>query len=169
MTWDEDPQFRGSSLITTGLRDVSHLLLQKLACLLIMIETDNGQTDTQPPVALPSTCPLPAASRFQQMPELIRAAYVSPRSPSAILKHVLPEDVVSLSINANKLISDIFYGILNDYYCSQRSSLFFTSSLICWFLSRWCDLHLQLLLVRQPFAHLSPAGTGRDAYLMLRN
>lgn len=45
-----------------------------------MIETDNGETDTQPPVGLPSTCPLPAASRFQQMPELIRAAYVSPRS-----------------------------------------------------------------------------------------
>lgn len=84
MTHDEDlqrdPEFQRSLLITTGCETDLIFCCRNPSGLLIMIETDNGETGTQPPVALPSTCPLPAASRFQQMPELIRAAYVSPRS-----------------------------------------------------------------------------------------
>lgn len=106
-------------------RDISHLVLQKLACLLITIERDNGETDTQPPVALPSTCPLPAASRFQQMPELIRAAYASPRSRYCYSKSpVMPEDVVSLSINPNKSYSDIGEAFSITITGLERSTLF---------------------------------------------
>lgn len=81
-----------------SLRGMSHFLLQKLAWLLILIETDNQETDAQPPAALPSACPLPAASGFQQMPELIRAAYVSTRSYVAILKQSLPKESCEVSL-----------------------------------------------------------------------
>ena len=70
----------------------------------MLIETDNQETDTQPPAALPSPCPLPAASRFQQMPEIIRTAYVSTRSNSAIaiLEHILPEEFMLLLLHIIK-------------------------------------------------------------------
>lgn len=107
-----------------GLRDRSHFLLQKPVCLLIMIETDNGETDTQPPVALPSTCPLPAASRFQQMPELIRAAYVSPRSHWCYFKAHSARGRRIVVYKRKYVESRYICGFSINYCRLQRSSLF---------------------------------------------
>lgn len=86
---------------------------------------------------------------------------------SAILKHNLPEDVVSLPINANKLNSDIF--VPSQLLLLAKIIPFLGSSLICCFLSGQCDLHLQLLPVCRPFTRLSPTGAGQEAYLVFHD
>lgn len=134
-----------------------------------MIERDNGEADTQPPVALPSTCPLPAANRFQQMPELIRAAYASPRSRYCYSK-VRSARGHCIAVYKRKQIKFRYLrGILNYHLVLAKIIPVLRASLICHFLSGWFDLHLQLLLVRRPFTRLSPTGPGQGAYLVHRN
>lgn len=152
-----------------GLWDISHLLLQKLACLLIMIERDNGETDNEPPAVLPSTCPLPAASRFQQMPELIRAAYASPRSRYCYSEACSARGHCNTVYKRKQIKFRYLWGILNYHLLLAKIIPVLRSSLICHFLWGWCDLHLQLLLVHRLFMRLSPTGHGQGAYLVHRN